>query len=146
MNKYCYAILREINSVIDSEDVSDKVTVETVIADLFEGDFGEDMNEYTWVECMIRLELLYGFEIPDELAQNHQLTIRELSEKLAQLSCLPDAVYPEFIKIKSTMLTDFPRLIMIEEGIEQAEPGELEELKRRLAYAEKRRLDITGEH
>ena len=54
---------------------------DTVISDLFD----ENLNEIDFIKSLSELELIYGFEIPEELYDRTDLTLGEFAEELSQL-------------------------------------------------------------
>ena len=55
--------------------------LDTVISDLFD----EDLDEIDFILALSELELVYGFEIPEELYDRTDLTLGEFDEELSQL-------------------------------------------------------------
>jgi hypothetical protein len=138
MNKFAFAILNELSTTIgDNIEYSLESKISDVLCDEF--------DEFEWLSCLINIELLYGFNIPDELGEELDLTFYQFSEKLAELKLIKDIYYPEYFEIKMSQLIDIPRIISIEEGLEEASENELNELKEKVDRLEKRRLEIIKE-
>ncbi len=136
MNKFTFALLLELASYFDEEK---EYSGETKIEELF----CETFDELSWVNCLVNLELIYGFEIPDELADQRHLSISDFCKNLAEIPFLHDKDYPEFYEIKKSLIQDNSRLLMIEIGSEEATPEEIKEIKERLNRNDKRREVLT---
>jgi hypothetical protein len=81
MYKYIYTItkiLQDDFGVRKDFDQADK------ISDLFD----EPFNEIAWILTLSRLELIYGFEIPDELYDRTDITLEQFASELSQLQKL----------------------------------------------------------
>ncbi len=89
------------------------------------------------------MELIYGFEIPDSLVEQTQLTIAEFGEKLSALPTIPAALYPEFCRLKGQMMEDVIRAVKIEEGLEEGTQEEISELNEKINALEQRLREIT---
>ncbi|HCY75499.1 MAG TPA: hypothetical protein DHV28_06220 [Ignavibacteriales bacterium] len=76
--------------------------------------FNENLNEIDFINSLSELELIYGFEIPDELYDRTDLTLGEFAEELAQLSIISDDLYEEFFDIKFTTMKLIKRYIELE--------------------------------
>ncbi len=138
MNKFSFAIIKELERYFD-ENAS--YSIETKIEELFCDNFGE----FSWVECMVNLELIYGFDIPDELGGETNLTILEFGSQLASLPLIKENLYPDFFEIKNAMMQNILRLGLIEGGHEKGTQQEIFELKNLLNELEKRRNKIIRE-
>lgn len=136
MNKYAYTLYREILSELDDHE---EISVETKIA----GIFSDNFDEFTWVTILIRLELIYGFNIPDNWAEQTQLTIEEFGKKLSLLPIIPEAIYPEFYELKTQMYADVVREYEITSGSEEGSEEELSEIRDRADFIQQRLNQIT---
>lgn len=136
MNKYAYTLYREILSELEDHM---EITVETKIADIFSDSF----DEFTWVTVLIRLELIYGFNIPDNWVEQTHMTIEEFGKKLSSLLLIAEAIYPEFYKLKIQMLYDVVREAKITSGLEEGTEEELAEIRERLGSIQERLNQIT---
>ncbi len=65
---------------------------DSVISDLFD----DNLDEIDWILVLSELELIYGFEMPDELYDRTDLTLEQFAEKLSQLPLIKESLYPEF--------------------------------------------------
>ena len=52
-----------------------------MISDLFD----ENLNEIDFIKSLSELELIYGFEIPEELYDRTDLTLGQIADELSQL-------------------------------------------------------------
>lgn len=140
MNKFVYALLRELGEWVEKEK---EYTINSKIIDLFTKRF----NEFTWSKCIVNIELFYGLDIPDQLVEQTQLTILDFGKKLALLSPLPEEVYPEYFKLKTSMMVDIERLLQIEInfnlGFEEGTPEEIIDIKKRMAIRNIKLKEIT---
>ena len=60
------------------------------------------------------MNLVYGFEIPEELYDRTDLTLAEFAEELSQLPLISDELYEEFFDIKFTSMKLTKRYIELE--------------------------------
>ena len=112
MNKYSFALFKEIQALFEEEN---EFSVETMISDIF----SENFSELSWTTALFNLELIYGFEIPDSLSEQTQLTMTEFGESLSELPTVPEAFYLEFYELKTQMFEDAFRIFKIEKGLEE---------------------------
>ena len=118
MYKYIYTITKilrddfEVQKVIDQEDK---------ISDLFD----EPFNEIAGILILSELELIYGFEIPDELYDRTDLTLEQFADELSQLALIPDDLYPDFFDIKFTAMKLTKRAIELENKTDEESIREL---------------------
>ena len=108
MLKYIYTLstLLEYKS-----EVKNKYSPEITISDLF---LRGNLTEIDWIHTLCELELVYGFEVPDELFDRTDLTLKEYAYELSQLPVIPDNQYEEFFDIKFTSMKLTQRFIEIE--------------------------------
>ena len=85
-------------------------SIDTIISDLFD----EDGSEIYWVLSLSYLEIIYGFEIPEELYDRTDLTLGEFAEELDNLPIISDEQYPEFYDIKYSAMEQTQRAIELE--------------------------------
>ena len=85
-------------------------SADTVISDLFD----EDGAEIYWILSLSYLEIIYGFEIPQELFDRTDLTLGEFAEHLSQLPEISAELYPEFYDIKYSAMEQTQRAIELE--------------------------------
>ncbi len=136
MNKYAFTLRTKIEAHLEEEvDIS----FDTKIADLFSDNF----DEISWIHVLIKLELTYGFNIPDDWAEQTHLTIEEYGLQLSKLPLIPEAIYPEFYELKIQMLYDVIRKYKILSGLEEGTEEELTEIRERLELIQERLDQIT---
>lgn len=85
-------------------------SIDTVISNLLD----EDGAEIYWILSLSYLEIIYGFEIPEELYDRTDLTLGEFAEELDQLPLISDELYPEFYDIKYSAMEQTQRAIELE--------------------------------
>ena len=83
---------------------------DTVISKLFD----ENLDEIDFIKSLSELELIYGFEITDELYDKTNLTLEEFADELFQLFLSPADQYEEFFDIKFTSMKLTKRYIELE--------------------------------
>lgn len=125
MNKYAYTLMKEIQSLLEDEN---EITIDTKIAEIF----SEDFDELSWIIVLIRLELIYGLNIPDEWFELTNLTIMEFGKKLSSLNIIPEAFYPEYYDLKILMFDYIQREVKIIKGLEEGTIEELLEIRVKL--------------
>ena len=136
MNKYAYTLYNELQLQLEEEN---GLSFETKIADIFP----ETFDKLSWVIVLIKLELIYCFNIPDQIGEQTYLTIEEFEEKLFALPLVPKAIYQEFYELKIQMITDVIRKFKIRTGLEEGSEEDLSEIFKRLDYIERRLNGIT---
>ena len=121
MNKYIYtlAILLDTKSRIKKHYSPD-----LVISDLFD----ENLDEIDWVLALSELELIYGFEMPEELYDRIDLTLHQFADELSKLGLISDELYPEFFDIKFTAMKLTKKAIELEVKTDQESIRELKEI------------------
>ena len=116
---YTMATLLEYKS-----KVKNKYSPEIIISDLF----NDNLTEIDWIHTLSELELVYGFEIPQELFDRTDLTLGEFAEGLSQLPEISADLYPEFYDIKFTSMKLTQRFIQIETKTDEESLRELNEI------------------
>lgn len=71
-------------------------------------------REIDWILTLSELELIYGFEIPEDLYDRTDLTLGEFGDELSHLPVIPDELYPEFFDVKFTSMKLTKRYIELE--------------------------------
>jgi hypothetical protein len=99
-------------------------TADTVISDLFD----EDGAEIYWILSLSYLEIIYGFQIPEELYDRTDLTLGQFAEELAQLSIISDDLFPEFYDIKYSAMEQTQRAIELEDNTDADSVLELQRI------------------
>ena len=86
MLKYIYTLA----TLLDSKSRAKKhYSPDTVISHLLD----ENLDEIDFVMSLSELELIYGFEIPEELYDGTNLTLGEFANELSQLPIISDDLY-----------------------------------------------------
>ena len=107
MNKYIFTLA----TLLDSKSRAKKhYNPDTVISDLLD----ENLDEIDFIKSLSELELIYGFDIPQEMYDKTNPTLEELASELSQLPILPDQQYPEFYEIKMESMILTKRYIELE--------------------------------
>ena len=107
MNKYIFTLA----TLLDSKSRSKKhYSSDSVIKNLFD----ENLDEIDFIRSLSELELIYGFEITEELFGRTDLTLEQFAEELAQLPIISVKQYPKFYDIKITSMKLTQRFIEIE--------------------------------
>lgn len=119
---YTLATLLEYKS-----EVKNKYSPEIIISDLFNDN---NLTEIDWIHTLCELELIYGFEIPEELFDRTDLTLGEFAEELSQLPIISDEQYPEFYDIKFTAMKLTKRYIELETKTDAQSLRELNEINK----------------
>jgi len=107
MSRYLYTMATLLDY---KSEVKNKYSPEIIISDLF----NDHLTEVDWIHTLCELELVYGFEVPDELFDRTDLTLKEYAYELSQLPVIPDNQYEEFFDIKFTSMKLTQRFIEIE--------------------------------
>jgi len=81
-----------------------------VISDLFD----QNLDEIDFIKSLSELELICGFEIPEELFDRIDMTLGEFAIELSQLPLIPDELYEEFLDIKFISMKLTERYIELE--------------------------------
>jgi hypothetical protein len=99
-------------TLLNSKSIAKKhYSPDTMISDLFD----ENLDEIDFIRSLSELELIYGFEIPEELYDRTDLTLEEFAKELSQLPLISDELYPEFFDIKFASMKLTKRYIELEE-------------------------------
>ena len=121
MNKYIYTLA----TLLDYKArIKKHYSPDILISDLFD----ENLDEIDWILTLSELELIYGFEIPDELYDRTDLTLEQFANELSQLPLIPDELYPEFYDIKTTSMKLTNRAIELEVKTGEESIRELQEI------------------
>ena len=113
---------------------------DTIISDLFD----EDLNEIDFIKSLSELELIYGFEIPDELYDRTDLTLGNIAEALSQLPVISDGQYSEFFDIKFTSIKLTKTYIELETKTDAKSIRELEEINQQFEKLDDRLNIVLG--
>ena len=93
MLKYIYTLA----TLLDSKSRAKKLyNPDTVISNLLD----ENLDEIDFIMSLSELELIYGFEIPEDLYDRTDLALGEFAEQLSQLPEISADLFPEFYDIK----------------------------------------------
>ncbi len=107
-------------------EVRNKYSPEMIISGLF----NDNLTEIDWILTLSELELIYGFEIPDELYDRTDLTLGEFAYELSQLPVISEETYPEFFDIKFTSMKLTNRYIEIETKTDADSVREMKEINK----------------
>jgi hypothetical protein len=121
MYKYIFTLSTLLNN---KSRAKKHYSPDTVISDLFD----ENLDEVDWILTLSELELIYGFEIPDELYDRTDLTLEQFADELVRLPLIPDELYEEFFDIKFTAMKLTNRWIELEEKTDEESRRELKEI------------------
>ena len=100
MLKYIYTLA----TLLDSKSRAKKhYDPDVVLSDLLD----TDLDEIDFVMSLSELELIYGFEIPEDLYDSTDFALGKFAEQLSQLPEISADLFPEFydIKMESMRLT-----------------------------------------
>ena len=104
--------------------VRNKYSPEMIISGLF----NDNLTEMDWIFTLSELELVYGFEIPDELYDRTDITLGEFANELSQLPVISEESYPEFLEIKFRVMYLTNRYIELETKTDADSIREKEEI------------------
>ena len=96
----------------------------TVISNLFD----EDLDEIDFINSLSELELIYGFEIPDEFYDKTDMTLEQFAYELSQLPLISDELYSEFFDIKFTSMKLTKRRIELEDKSDEESLREMQRI------------------
>lgn len=107
MLRYLYTLA----TLLDSKSkIRKHYNPDIVISKLFD----ENLDEIDFIKSLSEIELIYGFEIPQDLFDRTDLTLGEFADELSQLPLISDELYPEFFDIKFTSMKLAKRFIELE--------------------------------
>jgi len=122
MNKYIYALA----ILLDTKSrIKKHYSPDIVISDLFD----DNLDEIDFIRSLSELELIYGFETPDELYDRTDLTLEQFAYALSRLELIPDELYEEFFDIKFTVMKLTKRYIVLENKTDEESRRELQEIE-----------------
>ena len=121
MFRYIFTLATLLN---DKSGAKKHYGPDTVISDLFD----ENLNEIDFIKSLSELEIIYGFEIPDELYDRIDLTLEQFAKELSQLPLITGEQYPEFFDIKFTAMRLTKRYIELENKTDEESIRELKEI------------------
>jgi len=120
MNKYIYTLA----TLLDTKSrIKKHYNPDIVISELFD----DNLDEIDWILTISELELIYGFEIPEELYDRIDLTLEQFAYELSKLELIPDELYEEFFDIKFTAMKLTKRAIELEVKTDEESIRELKE-------------------
>jgi len=111
-----------------------------VISDLFD----ENLDEIDFIKSLSELELIYGFEIPEELYDRTDLTLGEFANKLSNLPVIPDELYPEFFDIKFNSMKLIERYIELENNTDADSVREIQRINEKFEELDDRLNVVLG--
>lgn len=137
MSKYIFTLA----TLLDSKSkIKKHYSPDTVIADLFD----ENLDEIDFIKSLPELELIYGFEIPADLYDKTDLTLREFADELSQLTIITEELYPEFFDIKFTSLKLTKRWIELENKTDEDSLREMQIINEKFAELDDRLNIVLG--
>ena len=120
-----YRYIFTLATLLDSKSrIKKHFSPDILISDLFD----EDLDEIDWMLSLSELEIIYGFEIPEELYDRTDLTLEQFADELSQLSLIPDELYEEFFDIKFTAMKLTKRAIELENKTDEESIRELQKI------------------
>jgi len=121
MNKYIYTLA----TLLDTKSrIKKHYSPDIVISSLFD----ENLDEIDFIKSLSELELIYGFEMPDELYDRTDLTFEQFAKELFKLELISDELYEEFFDIKFTAMKLTKRYIELEVKTDEESKRELKEI------------------
>lgn len=87
--------------------------------------FDENLDEVDFIKSLSELELIYGFEIPEELYDRTDLTLGQFADELDKLPIISDDLYPEFYDIKYSAMEQTQRSIELENNTDAESLSEI---------------------
>jgi hypothetical protein len=137
MSKYIFTLA----TLLDSKSkIKKHYSPDTVISDLFD----EDLDEIDFINSLSELELVYGFEIPEDLYDRTELTLAEFANELSQLPTIPDELFPEFFDIKFTSMKLTKRYIELETKTDEDSFSEMQIINEKFAELDDRLNIVLG--
>ncbi len=121
MLRYLYTLATLLDS---KSQVIKHYSPDIIISDLFD----ENLDEIDFIKSLSELELIYGFEIPENLYDKTNLTLGEFAQELEKLSLIPNELYEEFFDIKYTVMKLTKRYIELENKTDADSVRELEDI------------------
>ena len=137
MLKYIFTLA----TLLDSKSkIKKHYSPDIVISDLFD----EDADEVYWILSLSHLEIMYAFEIPEELYSRTDLTFGEFAGELDKLPLIADKLYPEFFDIKFTSLKLTKRWIELENKTDEDSLREMQIINEKFAELDDRLNVVLG--
>lgn len=124
MLRYLYTLATLLDY---KSDVRNKYSPEIIISGLF----NDRLTEIDWILTLTELELVYGFEVPDELFDRTDLTLGEFADELSHLSVISTESYPEFLEIKFKVMDLTKRYIELENKTDEDSVREKNEINKK---------------
>jgi len=137
MLRYLYSL----SVLLDSKSgVKKHYSPDLVIKDLFD----ENLDEIDFIKSLLELELIYGFEIPDSLYDQTDLTLGEFANELSQLPTISEKQYPEFYDIKFTSMKLMEKWIPLEDKTDEESIRERDEINQQFELLNDRLNVLLG--
>ena len=121
MLKYIFTLATLLN---DKSRAKKHYSPDTRISDLID----ENLDEIDFIRSLSELELIYGFEIPEELYDKTDLTLEQFAYELSLLPVISDELYPDFFDVKFTAMKLTKRAIELENKTDEESIRELKEI------------------
>jgi len=137
MNKYIFTLA----TLLDSKSRAKKLyNPDTVISNLLD----ENLDEIDFIMSLSELELIYGFEIPEDLYDRTDLALGEFAEQLSQLPEISADLFPEFYDIKMESMRLTRRYIELEIKTDTDSLREKNEINQEFELLTDRLNDLLG--
>lgn len=121
MLRYLYTLAMLLDS---KSKIRKHYSADIVISNLFD----ENLDEIDFIKSLSELELIYGFEIPDSLYDQTDITLGKFAYELSQLPNVSDQLYPEFFDIKFTSMKLMEKWIPLEDKTDEESISERDEI------------------
>lgn len=122
MLRYLYTLATLLDS---KSQVIKHYSPDIIISDLFD----ENLDEIDFIKSLSELELVYGFEIPDDLYDRTNLTLGDFANELSLIPLISEKLYPEFFDIKFTSMKLTKRYIELEGKTDADSVREMQRIK-----------------
>ena len=120
--------------------IKKKYSPDIIISDLFD----ENLDEIDFIKSLSELEVIYGFEIPDELFDRTDLTLGQFAYELTQLPLISDELYPEFFDIKFTLMKLTEKWIPLEDKTDEESVYEMQMINEKFEELDDRLNVLLG--
>ena len=100
--------------------------------------FDDNLDEIDFIMSLSELELIYGFEIPEDLYDRTDLTLGQIAQVITQLPMISDNLYEEFFDIKFTTMKLIKRYIELETKTDEESILEKQKINQKFKELDKR--------
>ena len=137
MLRYLYTLAMLLDS---KSKIRKHYSADIVISNLFD----ENLDEIDFIKSLSELELIYGFEIPDSLYDQTDITLGKFAYELSQLPKVSDQLYPEFFDIKFTSMKLMEKWIPLEDKTDEESIRERDEINQQFELLNDRLNVLLG--